>query len=67
MLRTDLRVRKGVLGIVEVKCLKVCPKGAVTVVSGARPDEWLLVPGGVAADEVMSALRPVEPLAGPLP
>lgn len=62
-LRRDLGVRKGrkgALGIVEVKCLKVCPKGAVTVVSGTRPGEWLLVPRGAAADEVMAALRPAE-------
>lgn len=36
--------RKSSVGIVEVKCLGVCPKGAVTVVDGARPREWVLVP-----------------------
>ena len=34
--------RKGALGIVEVKCLGVCPKGAVTVVNAAAPGEWML-------------------------
>ena len=29
--------RKASLGIVEVKCLGVCPRGAVTVVNGAAP------------------------------
>jgi predicted metal-binding protein len=47
--------RKGAAGIVEVKCLGVCPRGAVTVVNGAQAREWLLVPegadlGGVAAE-----------------
>ena len=39
-LRAELDVakgRKGSLGIIEVKCLGVCPKGAVTVVNGAAP------------------------------
>jgi predicted metal-binding protein len=38
--------RKGAAGIVEVKCLGVCPRGAVTVVNGAASREWLLVPEG---------------------
>lgn len=40
------RGRKAGAGVVEVKCLGVCPKGAVTVIDGARPREWLLVPEG---------------------
>ena len=47
--------RKAAIGVVEVKCLGVCPKGAVTVVDTRGPGEWLLVRGGsplatVAAD-----------------
>jgi predicted metal-binding protein len=38
--------RKGAAGIVEVSCLGVCPKGAVTVVNGADSREWLLVQPG---------------------
>lgn len=38
--------RKGSAGIVEVKCLGVCPRGAVTVVNGARSREWLIVAEG---------------------
>lgn len=38
--------RKSPVGIVEVKCLGVCPKRAVTVIDGARPREWVLVPEG---------------------
>lgn len=36
--------RKAGAGIVEVKCLGVCPRGAVTVVNGAASRDWLLVP-----------------------
>jgi predicted metal-binding protein len=38
--------RKGAAGVVEVKCLGVCPRGAVTVVNGSASREWLLVPAG---------------------
>ena len=57
--------RKGALGVVEVKCLGVCPKGAVTVVNGAAPGAWMLVEAGAALSEVAdtigsSGLRGVE-------
>lgn len=48
--------RKGAAGIVEVKCLGVCPRGAVTVINGAGPREWLLVPEGADLDAVASEL-----------
>lgn len=48
--------RKGTAGIVEVKCLGVCPRGAVTVVNGAASREWLLVPEGAALDAVAEEL-----------
>jgi predicted metal-binding protein len=38
--------RKAPVGVYEVPCLKVCPKQAVTVVDGAHPDKWLIVPAG---------------------
>ncbi|WP_326524194.1 (2Fe-2S) ferredoxin domain-containing protein [Sphingomonas sp.] len=38
--------RKARAGVVEVKCLGLCPKGAVTVVDAARPDEWRIIPAG---------------------
>lgn len=38
--------RKGSLGVVEVGCLGVCPRDAVTLIDGAQPDRWLLVPRG---------------------
>ncbi|GAA0729564.1 (2Fe-2S) ferredoxin domain-containing protein [Sphingomonas japonica] len=38
--------RKAVTGIVEVKCLGICPKRAVCVIDTANPGAWKLVPDG---------------------
>lgn len=35
--------RKAEAGVAEVKCLGVCPKGAVVALDAARPGRWLLV------------------------
>jgi hypothetical protein len=54
-LRKDLGINKGrkaALGVVETKCLGVCPKNAVMVVDAARPDRWLVVPAGTDVAEV---------------
>jgi len=54
-LRKHLKLKKGrkaEAGIVEVKCLGVCPRGAVTVINGADSREWLLVPEGADLDKV---------------
>lgn len=48
--------RKAAVGIVEVSCLGVCPKGAVTVVNGAASRDWLLVRPGADLDELAQAL-----------
>ena len=48
--------RKARVGIVEVKCLGVCPRGAVTVVDAAEPGRWRLVPKGTDPDQVIAAL-----------
>tara|TARA_B100000749_G_scaffold30964_1_gene21559 strand:+ start:1164 stop:1478 length:315 start_codon:yes stop_codon:yes gene_type:complete len=45
-LRRHLSLKKGrkaAAGIVEVNCLGICPKNAVTVVNGADSRDWLLV------------------------
>ena len=58
-LRQHLSLKKGrkaAVGIVEVNCLGVCPKGAVTVVNGADAREWLLVRPGADLSELASAL-----------
>ena len=42
--------RKASLGIVETKCLGVCPKRAVVV---ARTGGWLVVPAGTAVERLV--------------
>lgn len=46
--------RKSSVGIVETKCLGVCPKRAVVV---GRAGGWLVVPEGTAVDRVAAALE----------
>lgn len=48
--------RKAAIGIIEVKCLGVCPRNAVTVIDGRRPDSWLIVPAGSDVAVVVEAL-----------
>jgi predicted metal-binding protein len=38
--------RKSPFGVIEVKCLGVCPRGAVTLVDTSSPDMWRIVPAG---------------------
>lgn len=49
--------RRARLGIVETKCLGICPKGAVVVVDAGAPAEWRLVRAGTPLDEIAAALR----------
>jgi predicted metal-binding protein len=48
--------RKASVGVVPVKCLGVCPKNAITVVSSKRPHEWLIVAKGTPVTHVISKL-----------
>lgn len=48
--------RKAARGVVEVKCLGVCPKNAVVMLDGGRPERWMLVPAGANVDEVIATL-----------
>lgn len=56
--------RKAAAGVVDVKCLGVCPRGAVTVINGAASREWLLVPAGADLDELVAALDLRDPADG---
>ena len=40
------RFRKARLGVVEVKCLGICPRGAVTLVDTRQPERWRLIAAG---------------------
>ncbi len=64
LLRQALGLKKGRKadrGVVEMKCLGVCPKNAVVMVDGARPERWMLVPAGAETDEIVAVLT--EPAA----
>lgn len=56
------RWRKARIGVVEVKCLGICPRGAVTLVDAADPGRWRLIPRGTDIAEVAAALE-LEPAA----
>ncbi len=58
-LRKHLALGKGPkarAGIVEVSCLDVCPKRAVTVVDARHPDQWLIVRPGANLDALAHEL-----------
>lgn len=38
--------RRATIGVVETRCLGVCPKRAVILVDSRVPGEWLVVPAG---------------------
>ena len=44
--------RKARGGVVETRCLGVCPKRAVVVIDTRAPDRWLIVPAGADAQSV---------------
>jgi predicted metal-binding protein len=48
--------RKADFGVIETRCLGVCPKGAVTVIDAAHPGKWMLVEEGTPVDEVAERL-----------
>jgi predicted metal-binding protein len=64
-LRRELGVsrgRKARAGVVEVKCLGVCPRGGVVVVDAAHPQRWSVVPAGAElADLFGTRVRPQDP------
>jgi|TARA_R100000501_G_scaffold10060_1_gene19779 predicted metal-binding protein len=48
--------RKSRMGIVEVKCLGVCPKNAVVVINGCDSKLWHIVPKGTAVEDLVEEL-----------
>jgi hypothetical protein len=48
--------RKAPLGIVETRCLGLCPKNAVAMVDTRKPDTWLVVPQGADVAELAARL-----------
>lgn len=47
--------RKSAAGVIDVKCLGICPRGGVTMINTATSREWLIVPEGADLDEVAKA------------
>ena len=56
--------RRREVRILEVGCLGVCPRNAVTVMHGADPGRMLVVPEGLAPDLLLSRLDNAAPSAG---
>jgi len=48
--------RKAAIGVVPVKCLGVCPKGAVTVIDTRKPRAWMIVRAGTPVAQVVALL-----------
>jgi predicted metal-binding protein len=45
--------RRSPIGVIEVPCLDICPKGGVVVIDSRRPGEWrIITPDALFADEV---------------
>ena len=56
--RRKTKGRHASLGVIEVGCMDICPKGAVMAVSASRPGQWLVVPRHAPMDQVLEALAP---------
>lgn len=48
--------RKAKIGVVEVACLDICPKRAVTVVDTRNPGDWLIVRAGESVEQLAERL-----------
>jgi len=48
--------RKSSAGIIEVGCLDICPRRAVTVIDTHHPDQWLIVRPGANLDALAHEL-----------
>ncbi|MGP7795109.1 (2Fe-2S) ferredoxin domain-containing protein [Sphingomonas sp. CLY1604] len=50
--------RKAALGVVETRCLGICPKGGVVLVDSRAPERWLVVREGADVAELAARLAP---------
>ncbi len=50
--------RKAAVGVVETRCLGLCPKRGVAMVDAARPGRWLVVGADDDLTQVLDALEP---------
>lgn len=49
--------RKAKVGVIEVPCLDICPKGAVVVIDSRRPEEWRIIDPAAPFDAEVELLR----------
>lgn len=47
------RKRKAPMGIIESRCLGICPRGAGVVIDAAAPDQWWLIRRGADVDQAV--------------
>ncbi|QHL90932.1 hypothetical protein GVO57_09020 [Sphingomonas changnyeongensis] len=48
--------RKAAIGIVETRCLGLCPAHGVTLLNAAAPGDWLVARPGTPLPDVIAAL-----------
>jgi len=51
------RWRRAMIGIVETRCLGVCPHNAVTIIDAAAPERWRVIARGADIAQVAKALE----------
>ena len=49
--------RKAALGVVETRCLGLCPRNAVAMIDGRAPGTWLVVPKDADVAELAARLH----------
>ena len=50
------KTRKASFGVIETKCLGVCPKGAVAAIDAAHPGLWMVIEQGTEMEIVAERL-----------
>jgi predicted metal-binding protein len=48
--------RRKAYGVIETGCLKLCPKGVIVAINGARADRWQLIAPGTPIEMVAERL-----------
>lgn len=49
--------RKAAVGVIEVPCLDICPKGGVVVIDSRHPDDWRILTPDAPFTEAVDPLR----------
>jgi hypothetical protein len=54
-----LRRKGSSVAVIEVPCLKICPKQAVVTINGREPERWHVLPRGAGFDALLGTGAPV--------